>query len=45
MKINFTRTEVIELMEFLDSRSTKDVFETYEEELDDYLEYKKIRKS
>tara|TARA_R110000823_G_C15753121_1_gene482091 strand:+ start:56 stop:187 length:132 start_codon:yes stop_codon:yes gene_type:complete len=33
----FTRKEVIKLMAYLDNRIDNEIFDTYEEDLDDYL--------
>ena len=40
-KTNFTRNEVLKLMEYLDNRITNDEFDTYEEDLDYYVITKK----
>ena len=37
IKTNFTRKQVLELMEYLDNRRDDEIFDTYQEELDYYV--------
>lgn len=42
IKTNFTRVQVLELMEYLDNRKDDEVFDTYQEELDYYVAEKQV---
>tara|TARA_R110000782_G_C14720004_1_gene404068 strand:+ start:442 stop:759 length:318 start_codon:yes stop_codon:yes gene_type:complete len=42
IKTNFTRTQVLELMEYLDNRKDDEIFDTYQEELDYYVAEKQV---
>ena len=42
IKNNFTRTQVLELMEYLDNRKDDEIFDTYQEELDYYVAEKQV---
>ena len=42
IKTNFTRTQVLELMEYLDNRRDDEMFDTYQEELDYYVAEKQV---
>ena len=42
IKTNFTRRQVLELMEYLDNRRDDEIFDTYQEELDYYVAEKQV---
>ena len=42
IKTNFTRVQVLELMEYLDNRKDDDYLDTYQEELDYYVAEKQV---
>ena len=42
IKTNFTRMQVLELMEYLDNRKDDEIFDTYQEELDYYVAEKQV---
>ena len=42
IKTNFTRVQVLELMEYLDNRKDDEIFDTYQEELDYYVAEKQV---
>ena len=42
IKTNFTRVQVLELMEYLDNRKDDEIFDTYQEELDYYVVEKQV---